>query len=157
MPYHVDFSIDISAIYIAAAGLFLVFLALDVVRARWKYQGGFGAGPSDTSREEGIERGIDNIERGVANTEDPLSRRIRVHANAAEYFSVALLLLVAVENIVAIDWVVHALGILLLSSRLIHAAGLRGMAGESLPRTLGTVGTITMVSVSAILVLVNSF
>jgi len=123
---------------------------LDVVRARWKYQEGFGAGSSEISREGGRERGIES-------TGDPLSRRIRVHANAAEYFSVALLLLVAVENIVAIDWVVHALGILLLASRLIHAAGLRGMAGESLPRTLGTVGTITMVSVSAILVLVNSF
>lgn len=150
MPYHVEFSIDISAIYIAAAGLFLVFLALDVVRARWKYQGGFGEGPN----EKGGERAI---ERGVENNEDPLSRRRRVHANAAEYFSVALLLLVAVENIVAVDWVVHALGVLLLVSRLIHAAGLRGMAGESLPRTLGTVGTITMVSVSAILVLINSF
>lgn len=150
MPYHVEFSIDISAIYIAAAGLFLVFLALDVVRARWKYLGGFG----EDSNENGIEIGI---ARGIGHNEDPLSRRRRVHANAAEYFSVALLLLVAVENIVAVDWVVHTLGILLLASRLIHAAGLRGMAGESLPRTLGTVGTITMVSVSAILVLVNSF
>ena len=152
MPYHVEFSIDISAIYIAAAGLFLVFLALDVVRARWKYQGGEGF--NEKGGEKGIESGI---ARGIENNEDPLSRRRRVHANAAEYFSVALLLLVAVENIVAIDWVVHALGVLLLASRLIHAAGLRGMAGESLPRTLGTVGTITMVSVSAILVLVNSF
>jgi uncharacterized membrane protein YecN with MAPEG domain len=154
MPYHVEFSIDISAIYIAAAGIFLVFLALDVVRARWKYQGGFGEGFNEKGGEKGIESGI---ARGIENNEDPLSRRRRVHANAAEYFSVALLLLVAVENIVAIDWVVHALGVLLLASRLIHAAGLRGMAGESLPRTLGTVGTITMVSVSAILVLVNSF
>jgi uncharacterized membrane protein YecN with MAPEG domain len=151
MPYHVEFSIDISAIYIAAAGLFLVFLALDVVRARWKY----GEGSNEKSGEKGMERG--GVTRSVENNEDPLSRRIRVHANAAEYFSVALLLLVAVENIVAIGWVVHALGILLLASRLIHAAGLRGMAGESLPRTLGTVGTMTMVSVSAILVLVNSF
>ena len=142
MPYHVEFSIEISAIYIAAAGLFLVFLALDVIRARWKY----GGGPSEIGSEVGSK-----------SAEDPLSRRTRVHANAAEYFSVALLLLVAVENIVAIDWVVHALGFLLLTSRLIHAAGLRGVAGESLPRTLGTLGTITMVSVSALLVLVNSF
>ena len=151
MPYHVEFSIDISAIYIAAAGLFLVFLALDVVRARWKY----GEGSNGKSGEKGMGRG--GVTRSVENNEDPLSRRIRVHANAAEYFSVALLLLVVVENIVAIGWVVHALGILLLASRLIHAAGLRGMAGESLPRTLGTVGTMAMVSVSAILVLVNSF
>lgn len=89
--------------------------------------------------------------------EDPLSRRIRVHANAAEYFPVALLLLVAVENIVAINWMVHTLCILLMLSRFTHAVGLRGMAGESIPRVLGTAGTITMISVAAILVLVNSF
>ncbi|PCJ93083.1 MAG: hypothetical protein COA46_03765 [Porticoccaceae bacterium] len=134
MPYDVAFSIDISAIYIAISGLFLVLLAIDVIRGRWKYQEGFSEGD-----------------------QDPLSRRIQVRANAAEFFPVALLLLVAVENIVAVDWVIHSLGCLLLVSRLFHAAGLRGMAGESLPRILGTAGSITMISVSAVLVLVNSF
>ena len=42
-------------------------------------------------------------------------------------------------------------------SRFTHAVGLRGMAGESIPRVLGTAGTITMISVAALLVLVNSF
>ena len=139
MPFHVAFTIDISAIYMAISGLFLVELSLDVIRGRWKYQ---------ESYEEG---GLGDRQ------EDPLSRRIRVHANAAEYFPVALLLLVAVENIVAINWVVHTLGVLLIVSRFTHAVGLRGMAGESLPRILGTAGTLTMISVAAILVLVNSF
>lgn len=134
MPYDVAFSIDISAIYIAISGLFLVLLAIDVIRGRWKYQEGFSEGDKD-----------------------PLSRRIQVRANAAEFFPVALLLLVAVENIVAVDWVIHSLGCLLLVSRLFHAAGLRGMAGESLPRILGTAGSITMIAASAVLVLVNSF
>jgi len=139
MPFHVAFTIDISAVYIAISGLFLVLLSLDVIRGRWKYQ---------ESYEDG----------GLGDrNEDPLSRRIRVHANAAEYFPVALLLLVAVENIVAISWVVHTLGVLLIVSRFTHAVGLRGMAGESLPRILGTAGTLTMISVAAILVLVNSF
>lgn len=139
MPFHVAFTIDISAVYMAISGLFLVLLSLDVIRGRWKYQ---------ESYEDG----------GLGDRkEDPLSRRIRVHANAAEYFPVALLLLVAVENIVAINWVVHTLGILLIVSRFTHAVGLRGMAGESLPRILGTAGTLTMISVAAILVLVNSF
>lgn len=139
MPFHVAFTIDISAVYIAISGLFLVLLSLDVIRGRWKYQ---------ESYEDG----------GLGDRkEDPLSRRIRVHANAAEYFPVALLLLVAVENIVAISWVVHTLGVLLIVSRFTHAVGLRGMAGESLPRILGTAGTLTMISVAAILVLVNSF
>ncbi len=139
MPFQVAFTIDISAIYMAISGLFLVLLSLDVIRGRWKYQEGFGEGGLGEKKE------------------DPLSRRIRVHANAAEYFPVALLLLVAVENIVAINWVVHTLGVLLIVSRFTHAVGLRGMAGESIPRVLGTAGTITMISVAAILVLVNSF
>ncbi len=134
MPYEVAFNIEISAIYIALSGLFLVLLALDVIWGRWKYQEAFGEGD-----------------------QDPVSRRMRVRSNAAEYFPVALLLLVAVENIVAIDWLVHSLGCLLLVSRLLHAAGLRGMAGESLPRIFGTAGSITMIAVSAIMVLVNSF
>jgi len=139
MPFHVAFTIDISAVYIAISGLFLVLLSLDVIRGRWKYQ---------ESYEDG----------GLGDrNEDPLSRRIRVHANAAEYFPVALLLLVAVENIVAISWVVHTLGVLLIVSRFTHAVGLRGMAGESLPRILGTAGTLTMISVAAILVLLSSF
>lgn len=139
MPFQVAFTINISAIYMAISGLFLVLLSLDVIRGRWKYQEGFGEGGLGEKKE------------------DSLSRRIRVHANAAEYFPVALLLLVAVENIVAINWVVHTLGILLMVSRFTHAVGLRGMAGESIPRVLGTAGTITMISVAAILVLVNSF
>ena len=100
MPYEVAFNIEISAIYIALSGLFLVLLALDVIWGRWKYQEAFGEGD-----------------------QDPVSRRMRVRSNAAEYFPVALLLLVAVENIVAIDWLVHSLGCLLLVSRLLHAAG----------------------------------
>jgi uncharacterized membrane protein YecN with MAPEG domain len=134
MPYDVTFNIEISAIYIALSGLFLVLLALDVIRGRWKYHEAFGEGD-----------------------QDPVSRRMRVRANAAEYFPVALLLLVAVENIVTIDWLVHSLGCLLLVSRLLHAAGLRGMAGESLPRILGTAGSIMMIGVSASMVLIYSF
>ncbi len=139
MPFQVAFTINISAIYMAISGLFLVLLSVDVIRGRLKYQEGFGEGGLGEKKE------------------DSLSRRIRVHANAAEYFPVALLLLVAVENIVAINWVVHTLGILLMVSRFTHAVGLCGMAGESIPRVLGTAGTITMISVAAILVLVNSF
>lgn len=138
MPFYVAFTIEISAIYMAISGLFLVLLSLDVIRGRWKYQEGYGEAGTGGGKE------------------DPLSRRIRVHANAAEYFPVALLLLVAVENIVAINWVVHSLGVLLIVSRFTHAVGLRGMAGESLPRVLGTAGTITMISIAAILILIYS-
>lgn len=133
MLFDVGFSIDISAVYIALSGLFLLLLGLDVVRGRWKYR--------------------DSTEQG---RETPLARRIRVHANAAEYLPIALLLLIAVENLVPIVWLVHALGILLLVSRLIHAVGLRGMAGESFARVLGTAGTMLMISTAAILVLFHS-
>lgn len=46
MPFQVAFTINISAIYMAISGLFLVLLSVDVIRGRWKYQEGFGEGVS---------------------------------------------------------------------------------------------------------------
>jgi uncharacterized membrane protein YecN with MAPEG domain len=79
MPFQVAFTINISAIYMAISDLFLVLLSVDVIRGRWKYQEGFGEGGLGEKKE------------------DPLSRRIRVHANAAEYFPVALLSLLPLK------------------------------------------------------------
>ncbi|TNE79020.1 MAG: hypothetical protein EP334_04510 [Gammaproteobacteria bacterium] len=131
MPH--GFSMEISAIYMALSGILLVVLALQVVRGRWQYRVGIGDGDNKV-----------------------LNRRIRVHGNAAEYLPMALLLLLAVENTVSSQWPVHALGSLLVVSRLLHAYGLGKSAGSSLPRFFGTAGTWTTILVSAGVVLVNS-
>ncbi|MDP1519860.1 MAPEG family protein [Porticoccus litoralis] len=128
------FSMEVSAIYMALCGILLVVLALRVVRGRFSCRVGIGDG--------------DNRE---------LNRRIRVHGNAAEYMPMALLLLLAVENTLSSTWPVHALGSLLVVCRLLHAYGLGKSAGSSPPRFLGTAGTLTMILLSAGIVLANSF
>lgn len=132
MPNH--FSMEISAIYMALSGILIVVLALQVVRGRWRYRVGIGDGDNKA-----------------------LNRLIRVHGNAAEYLPIALLLLLAVENTLSSAWPVHALGSVLVISRLLHAYGLGRSAGSSAPRFLGTAGTWTMILVSAGIVLANSF
>ncbi|WP_461482739.1 MAPEG family protein [Porticoccus sp.] len=128
------FSMEISAIYMALCGMLLVALALRVVRGRWQYRVGIGDGENKA-----------------------LSRLIRVHGNATEYLPMALLLLLAVENALGAAWPVHALGSLLVVSRLLHAFGLGKSAGSSMPRFLGTAGSWAMILVSAGIVLANSF
>jgi len=127
------FSMEISAIYMALCGILLVVLSLQVVRARFDSRVGIGDG--------------NNAQ---------LQRRIRVQANAAEYMPLALLLLLAVENTVTGVWPVHALGSLLVISRLLHAIGLGKSAGTSAPRFLGTAGTWSMILVASATVLFNS-
>jgi len=128
------FSMEISAIYMALCGILLVLLAAQVVRGRWQYRVGIGDGDNRN-----------------------LNRLIRVHGNAAEYLPMALLLLLAVENTLGAAWPVHALGSLLVISRLLHAFGLGKSAGSSLPRFLGTAGTWAVMLVSAGIVLAHSF
>lgn len=52
-----------------------------------------------------------------------LLRRMRVHANFAEYVPLALVLLALLESMSASAYLLHALGVTLLAGRLIHAFG----------------------------------
>jgi len=53
-----------------------------------------------------------------------LLRRMRVHANFAEYVPFALLLMALAENMTAPRPLVHFIGIVLVVGRLMHAYGL---------------------------------
>ena len=127
-------SLDISSIYIALCGILLVFLAITVVRSRLKNQVGIGDG-------------------GVSQ----LNRLIRTHGNSTEYIPIALLSLVAVESTGTADWLVHALGSLLIVGRLLHAAGLSKSAGTSVPSVSGTICTMVMILTSSVILLINAF
>lgn len=52
-----------------------------------------------------------------------LLKRMRVQANCAEYAPIGLVLLLICEVLGAPRWVVHLLGLMLLSGRLAHAFG----------------------------------
>jgi len=53
-----------------------------------------------------------------------LQRRMRVHANFAEYVPFALVLMALAEGLGAAFWLMHVLGAALLAGRLSHAWGM---------------------------------
>lgn len=52
-----------------------------------------------------------------------LTRRLRAHGNFAEYVPLGLILMMLAEIQDKPDWLLHVLGIVLLSGRLVHALG----------------------------------
>jgi uncharacterized protein len=93
--------LKITAFY--AALLAVLFLLLSVRVIGWR-------------REQRIE---------IGHGEDQqLLRRMRVHANFAEYVPFTLLLMALAESMSPPDFLVHLVGLTLLAGRLMHAYGL---------------------------------
>ncbi|MGH8251445.1 MAG: MAPEG family protein [Steroidobacteraceae bacterium] len=107
-----------SFFYAALLGLLLIVLSVRVVLARWRF----------------------NVRLGVG-TEDAMQQSVRVQANFTEYVPLAVVLLVLAEVTGLPLAAVHAAGILLLASRLIHAWGLSRHPGRTFGRFYGTAGT----------------
>ncbi len=108
----------VSFLYAGLLGLLLIGLSVQVVRARRRFRVGLGVGA-----EEGMQQAV------------------RVHGNFTEYVPFAVLLLVLAEVSGLPAAAVHGAGILLVLSRLLHAAGLSGSPGRSFGRFYGTAGT----------------
>ncbi len=107
-----------SIFYTSLLGLLLIALSVNVVLARRRYRVGLGVG-----------------------TEEGMQQAVRVQANFAEYvpFAVILLILADLSDLPAAA--VHAAGILLLTSRVLHAWGLSHSPSRSFGRFYGTAGT----------------
>ena len=108
----------VSFLYAGLLGLLLIALSVQVVRARRRYRVGLGTG-----------------------TEEGMHQAVRVQANFTEYVPFAVLLLVLAEITGLPALAVHGAGVLLVVSRLLHAAGLSGSPGRSFGRFYGTAGT----------------
>ena len=94
---------------------------------------------------------------GLGDGGDPdLQRAIRVHANFIEYTPFALLLLLLVEMTAANAPLVHAFGVALIVSRVLHAQGLSSTAGYSRGRFFGTLGTWIVITGLALLLIASS-
>jgi len=123
MPY------SITLLYAGLAGLLLLALSFQVVGLRRKHQIGLGTG-----------------------NQPALERVVRVHANFCEYVPLALVLLLVLELSTAIPGVIlHALGVMLIIGRILHALGLSRSAGTSKGRFVGTLLTWLMMLISALL------
>ena len=107
-----------SILYTALLGLLLIALSINVVLARRKYRVRLGTG-----------------------TDEGMQQAARVQANFAEYVPLACVLLI-VSELTGMPFVaVHAAGMLLLTSRLLHAWGLSHSPGRTFGRFYGTAGT----------------
>lgn len=86
-----------------------------------------------------------------------LQRRIRAHANFAEYvpLTIVLMALAAVQN--APVWALHLIGILLLAGRCIHAFGVSREPEKLQLRVTGMVLTFSALAIAALLDLALSF
>ena len=79
-----------------------------------------------------------------------MARKVRVHANFAEYVPLALLMLGLLELSGTPAGVLWGCGALLLSARLLHALGLGGSAGYSAGRFAGALLTFVVLLAMAL-------
>jgi hypothetical protein len=82
-----------------------------------------------------------------------LAQRIRVHANAAEYVPLALVLLLILELNQTRPLLLHVFGCLLVIGRLLHAFGLSSSPGLTPGRAIGMTLTWLVIVVMALLLL----
>jgi uncharacterized protein len=107
-----------SFLYAAVLGLMLVALSAQVVLARRRHRVRLGTGE-----------------------EDAMQQAVRVQANFTEYVPLAVLLLVFAEITGLPTAAVHGAGLLLVTSRIVHAFGLSRSPGLTFGRLYGTAGT----------------
>lgn len=124
----------ITTLYAGLLAILYIALAACVIRGRYKYRIGLGDGGNED-----------------------MVRRIRIHANFAEYVPFALILLFLVDNAQTSPVIVHILGLMLLIGRLLHAWGVSSSSGVSKGRFLGMVLTMVMIIVCAVILLWKFF
>jgi uncharacterized protein len=82
---------------------------------------------------------------------------MRRHANFVEWVPLGLILIALLE-LNGVDSVpVHALGGLLLLSRILHAVGIRAETMKSMPRLIGAAGTVLVIVVASVWLIVVHF
>jgi uncharacterized protein len=118
----------VTALYASLLGLWLLVLSFRVIRTRGTERVSLGAGGSTL-----------------------LERRIRAHANFAEYVPVALILIGLLEIAGASAFFLHLLGLLILAGRLLHGYALSFTAGNMPARVGGMALTFASIGLGAFL------
>ncbi|MFZ4807121.1 MAG: MAPEG family protein [Hyphomicrobiaceae bacterium] len=114
----------ITALYAGLLGPLLVVLAVRVIDARRAAKVALGDGGQPL-----------------------LLRRMRAHANFAEYVPLALLLLALAESLATFAAVLHAAGLALVAGRAVHAFGVSQSPERLILRVTGMALTLTAVLV----------
>ncbi|MGE0052582.1 MAG: MAPEG family protein [Hyphomicrobium sp.] len=84
-----------------------------------------------------------------------LLRRMRVHANFAEYVPFTLLSMGLAEGVGVASLVIHIIGVVLVAGRYIHAYGVSQQPENLKLRVTGMTATFTAIALSAIMILVK--
>ena len=117
----------ITPLYVSFLALMFVALSVRVIAARRSAAVGLGDGGNRA-----------------------LLRRVRAHANFAEYVPLAVILMALLELQNAPAWIVHLLGVTLICGRAIHAYGV-GRDPERLRfRVIGMALTFTVLVLGAL-------
>lgn len=122
----------ITTLYAGLLALLYVGLSAYVIRGRYKYRTALGDGGNPA-----------------------LARRIRIHANFAEYVPLALLLLFLVDYSRTSPIIVHWLGIMLVLGRVLHVWGLCCSESTSFGRFAGMILTFLVLIVCAVILIWN--
>jgi uncharacterized membrane protein YecN with MAPEG domain len=85
-----------------------------------------------------------------------LERKMRVHANFAEYVPFALLLITFIEMQGRPAWLIHLLCIALVAGRVVHAYGVSQEQENFRLRMVGMATTFTILSAMALLLLARA-
>jgi uncharacterized protein len=85
-----------------------------------------------------------------------LLRRMRVHANFAEYVPLALLLMALAESLQTWPWLLHLLGLALLTGRVSHAYGVSQPRETFTFRVFGMAATLSVIGAAAAACLLGS-
>lgn len=121
----------ISPIYIALAALVFLGLSARVIRYRMLNQISVG----------------DHGDKAMI-------KLMRAHANCVETLAIGLPLLIGVEMQGAPVWLIHLLGIALVSGRVLHAAGFLRSPQNLLLRQIGMILGFTMMLISVIYIFI---
>mgnify|MGYP001210038464 FL=1 len=124
----------ITALYAGILGIMYVILSVQVIKGRFHYR----------------------ISLFDGNNDD-MKKRIRAHANFAEYVPLALVLMICMELQRADDIYLHLLGITLCAGRFAHAIGIVRYLNANLYRALGTVATFTVITIASIYLILEYF
>jgi uncharacterized membrane protein YecN with MAPEG domain len=122
----------ITGFYAGLLALWLVFLAVSVVRMRFKYRVGLGDGG-----------------------QQELMQAIRIHGNFTETVPFVLILMALMEFYRYDAWILHAFGIVLVASRLLHWWGLKHNPASSKGRFLGTIAVMALAVIGGALLVFN--
>lgn len=88
---------------------------------------------------------------------DEMLRAMRVHSNFAEYAPITLMLIYFVEVQGGHPLLIHALGAVLLTGRLVHAYGVSQMNEKFVFRVSGMAMTFTALITASCILLFNVF